>query len=370
MDAEAPPATEPATALAARQGWWRRTAWWARDHAPTFFLLFLTSLLLLGFLWHRIVIVILAGEGGVRYRTFHGGVVIDKVAEEGLHLIPPWDTLTRYDARVQIIYHEFDVLTSQGLPVRLKIAARFHPVFELIAVLHKEVGPDYPNKIILPQIESVMRKGLGTSSPEDIYTNKDFLMTKLVAKAIEEISQRYIVVDDMLIRSVELPAEVRAAIEAKAVEQQRLLEYVFRLPRERQEAERKGIEAEGIGNYFKILSRTLDERSLAWRGIEATLKLAESNTTKVVVVGGTDRLALPLIMGDILGSGRAGTVVEPGGAAGVAPAAPPAAPADAEHAVPADLTRPGAVARLRPEPEPDSAPAPGAAGTPPDARPK
>ncbi len=279
-------ATEPATALTARRGWWRRTAWWTRDHVPTFFLVFLASLLLLGFLWNRIVIVILAGEGGVRYRTFHGGVVIDKVAEEGLHLIPPWDTLTRYDGRVQIIYHEFDVLTSQGLPVRLKIAARFHPVFELLAVLHKEVGPEYPSKIILPQIESVMRKGLGTSSPEDIYTNKDFLMTKLVAKAIEEISRRYIVVDDMLIRSVELPAEVRTAIEAKAVEQQRLLEYVFRLPRERQEAERKVIEAEGISNYFNILSRTLDERSLAWRGIEATLKLAESTTTKVVVVGG------------------------------------------------------------------------------------
>jgi len=313
--------TEPTGALRPRapRHLLARLGFLVKDHAPFIALGVLFSALLVALLWNRIFVVVHAGEGGVRYRLFHGGVVLDKVAEEGVKVIPPWDTLTHYNIRVQIIYHEFDVLTNQGLPVRLKIAVSFHPVFELLGVLHREVGPDYPRTIILPQIESVMRKGLGTKSPEDIYTNQDQLMTKLVTQAIEEISRRYIVVDDMLIRSVELPAEVRVAIEEKAVQQQRLLEYDYRLPRERQEAERKAIEAEGINNYFNIIGRNLDDRTLAWQGIEATLRLADSNTTKVVVVGGGHgTTSLPLILGDL--ASKAQTAVQ--GAAAPLPAAP------------------------------------------------
>ncbi|MCI5119821.1 MAG: prohibitin family protein, partial [Candidatus Electrothrix sp. AUS4] len=247
------------------------------------------------FLWHRIVVWVEAGEGGVLYRPFQGGTVTDQVFTEGVHLIIPYNKMTHYDARIQIIRHEFDVLTSKGLPVTLKIAVRYRPIFELLGVLHQNVGPDYPNKIILPQIESVLRKGLGHHSPEEIYTNKNFLLTGLVGLAIEEIGRKFVIVDDIIIREVRLPDDVKGAIEAKLVEEQRFLSYDFRLLAEKREAERKRIEAGGIRDYAENIAATMNEKVLRWHGVQATLELASSPNAKVVVIGG-GKDGLPLLL--------------------------------------------------------------------------
>ena len=245
--------------------------------------------------WHRIVIWIETGEGGVLYRPFHGGTVTDQVFTEGVHLLLPYNRMTHYNARIQIIRHEFDVLTSRGLPVNLKIAVRYRPIFELLGVLHQRVGPDYPNKIILPQIESVLRKGLGTHSPEEIYTNKNLLLTGLVRRAIEEIGRKFVIVDDIIIREVQLPPGVKKAIEDKLVEEQRFLSYNFRLKAETQEAERKRIESGGIRDYAENIAATMSEKVLRWHGVQATLKLATSANAKVVVIGG-GKDGLPLML--------------------------------------------------------------------------
>ncbi len=246
-------------------------------------------------LWSRIVTVIEAGEGGVLFRPLGGGVETDRVYTEGVHIIWPIDTMTHYDARVQIILHSFDVLTNRGLPVTLTLAVRYKPIFELLGLLHQKVGPDYPNKIILPQIESVLRKGLGTHSPEEIYTNKDMLLSKLIARAIEEVGRKYVIVDDVIIRSVTLPEEVRRAIEAKLVEEQRLLTYDFRLKTAAQEAERKRIESRGIRDYAANINATMSENVLRWHGVQATKELAASPNSKLVLIGG-GKDGLPLIL--------------------------------------------------------------------------
>ncbi len=245
--------------------------------------------------WNRVIIWIETGEGGVLYRPFQGGTVTDQVFTEGIHLLLPYNRMTHYNARIQIIRHEFDVLTSRGLPVSLKIAVRYRPIFELLGVLHQRVGPDYPNKIILPQIESVLRKGLGTHSPEEIYTNKNLLLTGLVRRAIEEIGRKFVIVDDIIIREVRLPPEVKKAIEDKLVEEQRFLSYNFRLQAETQEAERKRIESGGIRDYAENIAATMSEKVLRWHGVQATLKLAQSPNAKVVVIGGGQD-GLPLVL--------------------------------------------------------------------------
>lgn len=245
--------------------------------------------------WNRIVIWIETGEGGVLYRPFQGGTVTDQVFTEGVHLLMPYNRMTHYNARIQIIRHEFDVLTNRGLPVTLKIAVRYRPIFELLGVLHQRVGPDYPNKIILPQIESVLRKGLGTHSPEEIYTNKNLLLTGLVRRAIEEIGRKFVIVDDIIIREVHLPPGVKKAIEDKLVEEQRFLSYNFRLQAETQEAERKRIESGGIRDYAENIAATMSEKVLRWHGVQATLKLAQSPNAKVVVIGGGED-GLPLVL--------------------------------------------------------------------------
>jgi len=254
-------------------------------------------------LWQRIVVVINVGEGGVLYRPLSGGTVTEQIFTEGLQLISPINNMTLYNTRVQIIRHKFDVLTNRGLPVTLELAVRYRPIFELLGVLHQKVGPDYPNKIILPQIESVLRKGLGTHSPEEIYTNKGLLLSGLIARAIEEIGRKFVIVDDIIIRSVTLPVQVKEAIEDKLVEEQRYLSYTFRIKAEEQEAKRKRIESSGIRDYAKNIAQTMDENVLRWHGIQATLQLASSANAKVVVIGG-GKNGLPLI----LNTGESSTV--------------------------------------------------------------
>jgi len=295
LSADLPAADDDKLVHHPKLGLRERFSRWVGDKWPYLVMMGLVTTLIILVLWQRTVIRVGAGEGGVLYRVFLGGTVTERVYTEGLHLIWPFNEMTIYDTRVQIVHHEFDVLTNRGLPVHLALAVRFRPIFELLGVLHQNVGPDYADKIILPQIESVLRKGLGNHTPEEIYTNKDYLLNRLIAQAIEEIGQKFVVVDDIIIRSVTLPTDVKAAIEDKLVEEQKFLTYTFRLKTEEQEAQRKRIESGGIRDYAKTLSEGMNENVLKWKGIEATKELAASENAKIVVIG-SGKDGLPLIL--------------------------------------------------------------------------
>ena len=270
---------------------------WSADHAPYLVLTALVLTLVVVLLWSRIFILVRPGQAGVIYRTLSTGTVTDYVYPEGLHILQPLNSMHVYDTRVQVIFHEFEVLTNSGLPIKLSIAVRFRPILELLGQLHQQVGPDYPNKIILPQIESVLRKNFGGYSAEDIYTNREGVLSRTIALALEEVGRKFVRVDDIIIRSVELPATVRKSIEEKLVYEQQALAYNFRLKAEASEARRKRIEAEGIEAYQRIITPTLNDKLLQWQGIQATLELSKSQNTKVVVVG-AGKNGLPIILGD------------------------------------------------------------------------
>lgn len=266
------------------------------EYSHYFIILILIVALALVFYFKTMVVVIHPGEAGVMYRMFAGGTVTDRVYPEGLHLVPPWDHLYVYDTRIQTKKHEFRILTNKGLPINLTLAVRYRPQYDMLGVLHQQVGPDYINTIVIPQIESVLRKNIGQQEPEVVYTNKGGILSDIILRAIEETSRKFVVIDDIIIRTVELPEEVRAAIESKLVERERDLSYEFILQREKKEAERKRIEAEGIRDYQATIAETLDDRLVRWRGVEATLKLSESQNAKVVVIGAGDE-GLPIILG-------------------------------------------------------------------------
>lgn len=274
-----------------------RVGRWIRARVPYLVALVLILVLLVLFFWNRIFVVIGPGQAGALYRPLTSGTITDYVYPEGLHVLFPLNRMTIYDTRVQVIQHDLTVLTDRGLPITLKLAVRFRPIYELVGVLHQQVGADYPKKVILPQIESVLRRRIGQHSPEEIYTNKEGVLSNIISLAIQEVGQKFVEVDEIIIRTVELPEQVKTAIEEKLVYEQQHLAYQFRIDREEQEAERKRIEALGIMVYQDIISSTLDEKLLRWQGIQATLEIAKSDNSKVVVIGAGEQ-GLPIILGN------------------------------------------------------------------------
>lgn len=275
---------------------------WIRSYLPYFAVFLLVSMMAVAFLWPQIVITINSGEGGVLYRRFYG-TETDRVYGEGLRVIFPWDTMYIYDSRIQTVLHDFDVLTSQGLPIHLSLAIRFRPEYDMLGLLHQQVGPDYINTIITPEVESVLRKRLSPYNPEDIYMNKNNILTQVVLEAMEALGQKYVVANDVIIREIQLPPAIDQAIEEKLTEEQKEKAYVYRLEREEKEAQRKRVEAEGIKDYQNTVSKTLSDKLLKWQGIQATLDLAKSNNSKIVIIGAGNS-GLPLILGNEYGNNQ------------------------------------------------------------------
>jgi regulator of protease activity HflC (stomatin/prohibitin superfamily) len=238
--------------------------------------------------------VVEAGHGGIMWRRFDGGVETGRVYMEGLQVVPPWDVFTIYDLRVQEEEAEFEVITRGGLALKVIVSIRYHPRVEFLGQLHQQIGPDYLNKVVKPEIQSMIRAVFGNYSPEEIYSTKRGIIETTFHNAQGAIVDRFVVVDDLLIKSIILPEPIRRAIESKLTEEQRWLEMTFRIRREELEAERKIIEARGINTAHQIIGETLSPEVLTFKGIEASLELAKSPNAKVLLFGGRD--GLPVIL--------------------------------------------------------------------------
>jgi len=256
--------------------------------------LILIQILIIVYLFNNIVYTIESGEAGVLYKRLGTGTITDQVFGEGLYLILPWDRMYVYNVRVQQIGHQFHVLTKNGLKVKLSISVRYYPEYNLIGVLHQKVGPNYVNEIVIPEIESVLRLIVGQLEAEEIYTTKTGLIDKAINEAIEQISRRFVKVDDVIIKEVELPDSVADSIRYK-IEQKHMAEaHLFKIEKEKREAERKRIEAGGLKTYNDIVNTSLNDNILQWMGVQATIQLSNSENSKVVVIGSGKR-GLPII---------------------------------------------------------------------------
>jgi len=236
-----------------------------------------------------IAVTILPGEKGVFWSRFFGGTQVNNIYSEGMKFILPWDKIYVYNVRIQEISSELDVLTRRGLQVNVWLSVRYNPDPRMVGVLHQKVGPDYPNTVIMPEIESVIRETVGTMEAEEVYNEGREVLNEALGKAIEQIAQRYIVVDDVLIRKLELPPVVADAIQTKIKEKQ-LVEAHEHI------AERRRVDGQGIRDYNDIIAKSLaDDKILKWHGIQAIKAFAESDNAKNFIIGVGEN-GIPIIL--------------------------------------------------------------------------
>ncbi len=237
-----------------------------------------------------------SGHAGVLW-SFFGGTDLDEVYGEGVHIVPPWNRLNIYSVRTQDRREDLHILTSNGLSVSLEASIRYHALRERLPQLHVGIGPNYYDVIVAPVIRSEARKVGGRYTPEEIYsTKRDVVGTEIYEAVTKALEGKDVVLEAILVRNVDLPDTIKTAISEKLEEEQRALKMEFTLLREKQEAERKRIEAGGISDFQKIVSAGISEALLRWKGIEATEHLAVSQNAKVVVIG-SGKDGLPIILG-------------------------------------------------------------------------
>jgi prohibitin 1 len=242
-------------------------------------------------------VTINAGENGVLFQTFGSGVYTEDPFDEGFHIIAPWNKMIVYQVRQQKISESMAVLSSNGLEIKLDVTLQFQPIKKKLPFLHKEKGVNYIDDIVIPAIRSATRSVIGRYTPEEIYSSKrDVIQEEIDEETKVILEKQYIAVNEVLVRDITLPPTIKMAIEEKLKQEQESLQYEFRLQKEQKEAQRIKIAAEGKAEANRILNASLTANILQEKGIEATLKLAESPNTKVVVVGGKD--GLPLILGN------------------------------------------------------------------------
>lgn len=249
-------------------------------------------------LWSSITVTINPGEKGVLFRRFGGGLDKEQVFDQGFHFIAPWNTIFVYNVKIQEDKSIMQVLSKNGLTIKAEISYRYNPVPSRIGYLHDEVGKNYLETIIIPEIRSATREVIGEYLPEELYsTKREAIQVEIFNRTRAAMERKNLFLDAVLIREVELPPKLQQAIERKLEQEQAALEYEFKLERASKEAERLRIEAQGKSDANEILNRSLTENILREKGIEATIKLAESPNAKVVVVGSGDD-GLPLILGN------------------------------------------------------------------------
>jgi len=236
------------------------------------------------------------GTGRVGVLTLFGRVT-GEVLHEGIHLIHPLKTNNEMSIQTQSIKESASVPSSEGLVMNLDTSLIYHLNPDKAAEVFQKIGGDYEIKVVEPTLRSAIREATASHSANALYTGE----REIVAKQInDELSTKLdklgLVVESVLLRDIQLPQTLKASIESKQQAEQEALAMNFRLQKEKQEAERKRIEAAGIRDFQQIVAQGISPALLEWKGIEATELLSKSPNTKVVVIGNAKN-GLPLILG-------------------------------------------------------------------------
>jgi len=258
--------------------------------------LILFFILLIAF-WGRMFVTVPAGYGGIIFRTFSGGLDLNRTFNEGFHLVAPWNRMHIYEVRQQEKEETMNVLSSDGLQIIVEVSVWFRPLYDQLARLHGKIGEDYINRIVIPSIRSAARDVIGKYNPEEIYsTKRGAIQTEIEHGARELMAEWHVQLNSVLIRSIFLPEKIKTAIEDKKEQEQIALAYEFRLQTAEKEAERRRIDAEGTARANNIINASLTANILRDKGINATLELAKSPNAKVVVIG-SGAEGMPIILG-------------------------------------------------------------------------
>ena len=249
-------------------------------------------------LWSSLTYTIDSGHAGLVFHTFGDGVNPETAAKKsGFHVKAPWDKIYEYEIRQQELFENLEVLSSNLLKIKMDMTVFYQPTYDKLGYLETERVSRYESKVIQPAMRSVAREVIAQYLPEEFNTTKrEEIQLEIETRLEEKLSNNYIQLNDVLIRNIELPLTLQQAIERKLQQEQESLEYEFRIEKASKEAERKKIEAEGIRDFQNIVTQSITEELLQWKGIEATTILSESNNSKVIVIGAGES-GLPLILG-------------------------------------------------------------------------
>jgi len=233
--------------------------------------------------------------GNVGVLTLFGRVTGDVIGE-GIHLINPLNSVQKLSIQTQSIKESANTPSTEGLLLALDTSLLFRLDASKAADVYQKVGPNYIEKIVEPTLRSAIRGSTAKHSASALYTNaRDLVQQQIQDELKSELAGRGILVEAVLLRDVQLPVMLKTSIEAKQQAEQDALRMNFILDKEKREAERKRIEAQGIADFQKIVAQGISPQLLEWKGIEATEKLATSNNAKVVIVGNS-RNGLPLVL--------------------------------------------------------------------------
>lgn len=244
----------------------------------------------------RIMVSVDAGEVVVIYYSLFGGTRHNRVAGEGLHIIAPWDKSYRYVIRSQTLVQTVTVLSKNGMEVSLDAQVRFHPVMDMVPHLHRRFGTDYVSSFVIPQLQSSVQRVVGQFLAQDVYGSESGAsVTRIFDSTKQYIGGEFLVIEDVALFNIKLPEQVQNAIQRKVEAEQDALAASYRVAEEVEETKRKMEEARGLMEYSKLASG-IPQSVLIWKGIEATMELAKSPNSKIVVIGAKGDL--PLLLGN------------------------------------------------------------------------
>jgi prohibitin 1 len=234
-------------------------------------------------------------------RTGHVGVVsvfgrvTGRTLSEGIHLVNPAASVTELSIKTQEVKEHAAVPSREGLIMGLEASILYHLDSSRAADIYQQIGPNYAEVLLQPTFRSAIRAITAGNTAASLYSDaRETIARQILDDVARQVLPRGIVVENVLLRDLQLPDTLKRAIEAKQQAQQEAQRMEFVLQREKQEAERKRVEAAGIKDFQDIVSQGISEKLLEWKGIEATMELVKSPNAKVIVVGNS-RNGLPLI---------------------------------------------------------------------------
>ena len=243
------------------------------------------------------LIQIEAGQVGVT-RLF--GKIQPKILTSGLHLINPLYEVDRLDIRTQNytmsgVHDEgiksgddaIRVLTADGLEVTIDLTVLYRVVPNDAPRLVRETGKDYETKVVRPITRTRIRDNAVYYDAVALFSSKRDEFQNRIFKGIEvDFKSRGLLLENLLVRNITLPAAVKGTIEQKIQAEQEAQKMQFVLQKEKQEAERKRVEAQGISDYQRIISESLTDKQLQYEQIKAMKEIAQSDNAKVIMMGG------------------------------------------------------------------------------------
>jgi prohibitin 1 len=248
-----------------------------------------------------VVLGITAASSVACIRTGHVGVVTlfgrvtGQTMSEGIHIVNPLARVHQLDVKTQEVKERAAVPSKEGLIMGLEASVLYHLQPEQAAELFRTIGSNYEEVLLIPNFRSAMRAVTASNTASALYSDsREAIARQILADLQAQVRARGVIVETVLLRDLQLPETLKHAIEAKQQAQQEAQRMEFVLQKERQEAERKRVEAAGIKDFQDIVTQGISDKLLEWKGIEATIELARSSNAKVVVVGNS-KTGLPLI---------------------------------------------------------------------------